>query len=355
LDPLLQELANLEEDTSGLMADQEGLLGETREVGQRASSRAAEALQQELQSFLERQERRLQVVERQGRVMESLAPRLGFHGSPLPGGRPQTSAEAGAERLQMLEARRRVGAAANEVRSALREDLGQARQAAEALQLAVEDLSQGVADMVADDPPRGQALDQARQLAGQNLDELLAELDALGDRRLDGLQQADRGELQGQGERQGELAGRAGELAERLAQLAQKTPLVGSEAAENARGAQGSMQGAGGSLGRGDPFGAVPQQGRALEQLAELSQRLQSARQQMQQGLQGQGMQIVRSPGQRPGGGQDVDRSRVDIPREMEARELRAFREEVLRAMREGRYPEEYREDVERYYEGLIR
>jgi hypothetical protein len=107
--------------------------------------------------------------------------------------------------------------------------------------------------------------------------------------------------------------------------------------------------------GQGDPFGAVPQQGRALEQLAELGQQLQGARQQMMEGMQGQGMQMMRSPGQRPGGGQDVDRSRVDIPREREARELRAFREEVLRAMRDGRYPEEYREDVERYYEGLIR
>ena len=54
-------------------------------------------------------------------------------------------------------------------------------------------------------------------------------------------------------------------------------------------------------------------------------------------------------------GGQDVDRSRVEIPAEAEARQWRAFREEVLKAMREGNYPEEYEREVERYYERLIR
>ncbi|HSH71297.1 MAG TPA: hypothetical protein VK997_15350, partial [Deferrisomatales bacterium] len=325
-----------------------------QQVGRRASARAAEALQRELDAFIERQEQRLREIERQAQVMEMLAPRQGFHGAP-PAGPPQTSAEAGNERLQLLEARRRVGAAANEVRNGLREDLGQARQGAAALEQSVGELAQGVERMVGAEPGRRQALDQARGVAEENLEALLAELDALGNRRLEGLEPGDRDQLEAQGQRQEQLGDRAGELAERLQQLSEQTPLLGGEAAEGARGAEGSMRGAGGSLGQGDPFGAVPQQGRALEQLAELSQRLQGARQQMQQGMQGQGMQMLRSPGQRPGGGQDVDRSRVDIPREMEARELREFREQVLRAMRGGRYPEEYREDVKRYYEGLIR
>jgi hypothetical protein len=354
LDPLLEELSGLQEDTESLMEDQESLLGETQQVGQRAAAKAAQQLQQQREAFLARQEARLREIERQARVMETLAPRQGFHGMP-PGPRPQTSAEAGDQRLQMLESRRRVGAAANEVRSGLREDLAQVRQGAEALGQAMEDLAQGVEQMVGEEPGRRQALEQSRARAGENLEALLAELDALGNRRLEGVGPADREQLEGQGGRQGELADRAGELAERLQQFAEQTPLLGNEAERGARGAQGSMQGAGGSLGQGDPFGAVPQQGRALEQLAELNQRLQGARQQMQEGMQGQGMQMMRSPGQRPGGGQDVDRSRVDIPREMEARELREFREQVLRAMREGRYPEAYREDVERYYEGLIR
>jgi hypothetical protein len=55
------------------------------------------------------------------------------------------------------------------------------------------------------------------------------------------------------------------------------------------------------------------------------------------------------------GGGREVDRSRVEIPKEAEARELKAFREEVLKAMRRGQYPKDYEEDVEKYYERLIR
>jgi len=351
LDPLLQELAGLEEDTAALAADQESLMGDTQQVGQRAAARAAEQVQAELESFVERQEERLREIERQAQGMEALAPRRGFHGAAA----PQTSEEAGVGRLQILEARRQVGAAANEVRSLLREDLGQARQGVDALERAVGALAQGVDEQLGALPGPRQALDQSRAVAQENLDALRADLDALGNRRLEGVEAADQDQLGAQGERQEGLAERAGELAERLTELAGQTPLLGSEAAEGARGAQGSMRGAGGSLGQGDPFGAVPQQGRALEQLAELGQRLQGARQQMLQGMQGQGMQMLRSPGQRPGGGQDVDRSRVDIPRETEARELREFREEVLRAMRESRYPEPYREDLERYYKGLIR
>jgi hypothetical protein len=45
----------------------------------------------------------------------------------------------------------------------------------------------------------------------------------------------------------------------------------------------------------------------------------------------------------------------VEIPKVMEARELRAFREEGLKAMRSGRYPKDYEEEVERYFERLIR
>ena len=66
-------------------------------------------------------------------------------------------------------------------------------------------------------------------------------------------------------------------------------------------------------------------------------------------GREGQGQSHGR------GNGRDVDRSRVEIPAEAEARQWRAFREDVLKVMREGRYPEEYEREVERYYERLIR
>jgi hypothetical protein len=74
----------------------------------------------------------------------------------------------------------------------------------------------------------------------------------------------------------------------------------------------------------------------------------------MGEGSPGPGFQIVGSPSNRSGG-RDVDRSPVEIPKEMEARELRAFRDDVLKAMRSGRYPKDYEKEVERYYERLIR
>ncbi|MHB8765598.1 MAG: DUF4175 family protein [Deferrisomatales bacterium] len=353
VDPALRELAELEAEVREVAGRQEGVLDETRQVGQEASRRAAERLRAELESFLQRQERRLRAVEDAARSLETLAPPTGFHGAP-PGFLPPGGAPPDARAF--LEARQRLAGAAAEVREGLAQDLGRARQGAEELGAAVEALRRALAP--AAEGSRRPEFERQAQLGRQEAEAIRADLERLAGRRLEGLTPEERSRLAGLGRREEELAERAGRLAERLEALARETPLLGPGAAERARGAGGAMGEAGGRLGQGDPFAAVPPETRALEELAEVSRQLQGARQQLEQGGGAGGFQVVRRPGQGPGhgpGGRDVDRGPVEIPREAEARELKAFREEVLKAMRTGRYPKDYEEEVERYYERLIR
>jgi len=353
LDPLMQELSQVEADVQGLAEEQEKLLQETRGVGREVSQRSADRLRGELDDLLAREEARLRAIEAAARRMEAAAPRAGFHGSPLiPGGPPPGAASSG---LEMLEARQRVGAAVAEVRDALREDLGRAREGAQALGEAVESLRQSALSGLSPEAPGRTPVEQSAGEAQAEVQGLIADLEALAGRRREGIRP---GELEALGElarRQGALGERTESVAERLEGLAQRSPFVDRGLPQRARDARQAMGEAEGGLGQGDPFGPVPPETRALEGLSEIGRQLQAAGEQMGQGQQqGQGLQVMRRPGGRSGQGRDVDRSPVEIPQEMEARELRAFREEVLRAM-QGRYPKDYEEEVERYYERLIR
>jgi hypothetical protein len=145
-----------------------------------------------------------------------------------------------------------------------------------------------------------------------------------------------------------------GALGEKLRELEKKSPFMDGKLPGLAGKAKGSAQNAKNSLSGEDPFGAMPSERGVLESLSELSSGLDKAQQEMSG--QGKGQ---RPGGQSPGGrgsrGKDVDRSHVEIPGEAEGKQWRSFREDVLKAMREGRYPEDYRQEVERYYEGLIK
>ncbi|NOY45166.1 MAG: DUF4175 domain-containing protein, partial [Deltaproteobacteria bacterium] len=345
VDPVLAELGEAEAELGDLAADQEKLLGQTRDVGRDVSARAWEEFQRSArEGFLARQEERLRRVEQAARQMAREAPRTGFHGA----------ASRGASPLDLFEKERAVAGAARELRQALAEDWASARTALEALEAAVEELRQGVEQGLDPDSPARPRIRRSADTARQNLEAIRRDLDALAQERLRSVSPEEAARLAEAARRQAELRNRAGDLAQRLEELGRQTPFLGPEAAERVRSAGGRMGRAGGRLGQGDPFGAVPPQVGALEDLAGAAQRLRQARQRLEQARQGGGMALLRRPGGR-GSGRDVDRGPVEIPRDTQAQELRAFREEVLRAMREGRPPPGYEEAVERYYERLIR
>jgi hypothetical protein len=351
MDPAMQELVELEKEIGEITAEQEEVLEQTRSVGGDASQRAGERFREEVESFLARQERRLKSIRQSARQIQAQAPRQrrvhgGCNGSRL---------EPRAARLPSpLAAGQRVEQGIKEVRKALKEDLGRAREVTPILGEAVQELRDRVGEQLGEDDPKQETADRHADLAKREIQGLLDDLDQLGRRRLQAVNSEEAGRLQGLSQREGGLAERTGGVAERLQNLARENPFLDPSLPKSAGSAQEAMGEAGNNLGRGDPFGAVPPETRALENLSELARKLQGARGQMGQGSPGQGFQIVRSPSGR-GGGRDVDRSPVEIPKEMEARELRAFREEVLKAMRSGRYPKDYEKEVERYYERLIR
>ena len=350
MNPVLRDLAKLDSEVSALVAEQEQVLRGTRTVADEASRRVTETRRGELRSFVERQEQRLNQIAEYARRLEAQAPLRPFHGTPAPQG--VTPSVPGP--LDLFESSRRVSSAVSEVRQALREDLGRARSGADALGEAFESLRQQVMRQMEPTEGRREVANRYAEAGRREIEALRQDLGGLDQLRMRALgpreQQALR-ELAGDERMLGE---RTGKLAERLEDLARRTPFLGPGLPERARSSEGFMGGAGEKLRQSDAFGALSPEGKALEGLSEISRELQGARRQMQQARGRGGFQTIPSP-RTPGGGREVDRSRVEIPKEVEARELKAFREEVLKAMRRGQYPKNYEEEVEKYYERLIR
>jgi soluble cytochrome b562 len=118
--------------------------------------------------------------------------------------------------------------------------------------------------------------------------------------------------------------------APRLEQLAQEAP-------EGLRKATSFMEQSEGELKRLQPRGASSAQGQALEQLGQLRRGMQEARRPRNEGA---GMRSEREP--------------VKIPGVDEYRAPKEFRQDLLDAAKREA-PSEYREQVRRYYEELIR
>jgi hypothetical protein len=346
-DPILRELAKLEAEVRQMTEDQERILRETRAAGEEAARRAAETQRAELRSFLERQEQRLNRISELARRTEALAPRPGLPPTlPVP---PPPSLSS-----ELFQSSQRVDAAVAEVRQGLRQDLGKARSGAGALDEALRGLSGEVSRQLEPQDPRQELAGRYGAEAHRELDALRRDLEAVDRLRLRGVGPKEQQALRRLGSEQRNLGDRTEGLAEKLAELMRKSPFAGSELPEKARASRRAMGGAGEKLGEADPFAAVPPENEALEGLSELAKELGGARQQMQQGKGSGGFRAM-PRGRGATGGREVDRSRVEIPREAEAKELKSFREEVLKAMRRGRYPKDYEAEVEHYYERLIR
>ncbi|MBI5016421.1 MAG: DUF4175 family protein [Deltaproteobacteria bacterium] len=351
--PVLRDLTRLEAEVQELMGDQEKVLQDTRQLADEASRKAAGPMKDALRSFAERQERRLAVIADLARRTEALAPRGGFHGglppTPPPGAPPGRPGG-------LFEASSRMNSALSEVRRALRADLGAVRGGAQSVQESFASLADEATRGAESGDGRREAADRYEQAAGREIQGLLEDLEALDRQRQAALGPREGQQLKGLRTEQERLGGRTENLVGELEELVRKTPLAGPGLPGKARGARSSMGEAGDRLGQGNPFGAVPPEGEALEGLSDLARELEGARRQMRQGQAGgRGPQLTRRPGGRGEQGRDVDRSHVDIPKEAEAQELKAFREEVLKAMRRREYPKNYEDEVERYYERLIR
>ncbi len=190
---------------------------------------------------------------------------------------------------------------------------------------------------------RQQARQQAQQTSGRKKKaEKKAEEEGEEEGEQAGQQPGQQPGGQGLPEQQGQLSQDTGKFRRRLQQSQQMVPGLPGEAMQQVQRAAEAMQRAGQQLGQGRPRRARPGQQQAQSEL-------QSLMESIQQAAKPKGAQ--RGKQQR---GRRTSREKVRIPGAEEHQAPEAFRKDLLEAMKE-RPPEDYREQVKRYYESLIK
>lgn len=348
---MLEDMSELEQDLGELMKGQEGLLNETRELSARESGPSAEMDRAAFQQMMKRLESRLDAVAENVRQNEARIPRhqMGWHMKP--------ETNQAQRSLEYFEKRRRFNEALSETRQNLRSDPARSQDMIPYLEGAYRDVyaefnarSEEASESVKQNLKQGEAAGQ------KQIEAFREELEGLFGKSSSEISEEVRRQLAGLGEKQQGLEEKTGEFGSKLRKTLKNLPFLPPNVPGMADQAQDAMGEASGQLKAADRPGALQSENRALEGLSGIARELQQAKKKMQGGASGEsGFRMVQKPGGPGSQGQDVDRSHVEIPEEMEARELKGFREDVMRAMREGKYPRNYEKDVESYYEQLIK
>lgn len=225
-------------------------------------------------------------------------------------------------------------------------DLSQAlkRQAlAEALEMAnhtnehLDDLARSSAFAPA--PASQQPAIKRSQRLGREIERELAQIIEEAYRQSN--QNRDHAQMQQLAQRQQRLSEQAEQLRERLGAQAQQLPNLDEEATQRARSAARAMQQAGEQLSQARPGQARPSQQQAQSELEGLMQGLKQAN---------QPQRADRQSGQ----SRQTSQEKVEIPNADDHHSPQAFRRDLLDAMKD-KAPEQYREQVKRYYESLVR
>src|SRR5262245_22157127 len=175
---------------------------------------------------------------------------------------------------------------------------------------------------------RAEAVGEARALA----QEIADDLKKAQPRASEMMTPQDREAARGQAERQGAIGKRTDDVAAEAARKLGGMP--GMEKAESElKGASSRMRQAGENLRRDDPKGAAAAERDAADRLAKLRDSMQD---------------------RQMGGSTHGRKDPVRIPGADESSAPRAWRQELLDAMKE-KAPERFRDEVRRYYEDLVR
>ena len=293
------------------------------------------ALQKETQAISEKQEaeveRRLkgqmeELLKREGEKIDRLKQKL----ASVPTGDPESalSEEIGRARESAKQMRRLLA------ERDLAEAKGEAERAETSLERAGEHLDELAETRRArhggvegERDKRADAVGEARGLAQEIADDLSKVMP----KPSETMTPADREAARGQAEKQAEIGKRTGDLAEEAARRLGKMP--GMEKAEGElKGAGARMKEAGESLKRDESKPAATAERDAADRLGKLRDSMQ----------------------ERSMGGGEQHRDPVRIPGADESSAPRAWRQELLDAMKE-RAPERYRDEVRRYYEELVK
>ncbi|PLX43625.1 MAG: hypothetical protein C0609_07855 [Deltaproteobacteria bacterium] len=345
LSPEMKELQALMSRVTGAMAEQERILGETRKLTEEAALEALRAFKEREADWLAEQYKRITLAENNFRAMERLVDREALHGKEV----------EQALKDSYLDARKHFFDTGRALREDLRNDLGGALARAKIFPEALDRIRDLTREHVAGQPP-GNPLEEARaryeELYGgarEALEAIIGDLEELLAGRDDYLEATALEALKSLAGDEEKLKKGIGDIEEALGELAGKSPFIPGDLSKKAGEAGKSAGEAGKFMGEGAPFASLPGQGMTIQKLSELAKGMEDASNGAQPGA-GRG-----GGGNRPHGQDGLDRSRVKLPAEVEAEQWRAFREDVLKRMREGNYPKNYEEEVERYYKRLIK
>lgn len=312
-----QKMSELEQRLGEVAAEEQALHRETSEIAEAQ----AEAMQQARGESLK------ELLREQKEKADAARMRLSEIGPSGMDPRDQEALDAGKEGLRELS--ERLGA----------EDVGQALQLAEDGERQLGELA-GELAKGADAAKEGAAqLHEAgrkARAAGQAAGEIAEALRGL---------QPKPGEMMTpqDGERMAELAKRQGEARQKLEGIGQEAREMGHT--PGMEGLQQLMEGAGQSMEQAEKRLSEQQPGEAQRSEESAMDALDRARKRMRQM-----MQQKRGPG--PGTG--LSHERAEIPKAEDYQVPAEFREEVLKAMREGA-PQRFTPMIQKYYEELIR
>ncbi|OGP59427.1 MAG: hypothetical protein A2V67_07395 [Deltaproteobacteria bacterium RBG_13_61_14] len=209
-------------------------------------------------------------------------------------------------------------------------------------------------------PDQSQALPGQCQAAGdlnrEIIRELLSRKQALAKR----LSPEEQARLQVLAQDQDQVKDRTQRLLEEFQSLSQEVPGLPSEIEQNLDQGQAYMRDASGELTLEDPGRALVPEREAKQRLSQARQALENAAQEMAKGMKpGMGMPFpmpIGAAGRRggEGGRRGLFNRDFELPSQNAYQVPRAFRQDILDAMKDGS-PEEYKDLNRDYYERLVR
>ena len=305
-------VADLMKRISDLEGDERTLAGETKALSEKQEAEIQKRVGQQMSDW----------IKKENEKVERLQQRLG----ELRTGDPESALSEEVERARdsVRQIKRLLG------ERDLAEAKSEADRAAESLDRATEHLEDGPRRKKKQEEARAAAAESVGNARGQ-AEEIANDIQAFLPRAEDMLSPAEREQAKGQSKRQSAIGDKTQETAEEAARRLGKTP--GLEQAESElKAAAGDMREAAEHLEKSEAKQASGAQRSAADRLAKLRDSLQD----------------------RSLGSGQQQRDPVRIPGADESSAPRAWREELMDAMKE-KAPEPFRDEVRRYYEELVR
>jgi hypothetical protein len=341
---LMKEMLAFKEQLEQVQAEQGKAADETEQVRNQLRQRMGEKLRQARE-----QAKRLEQLAKEAR---------GDLGKAQPGTPERSEADLDAAMEALSDLQR---ALAMKDLEAAQEMTQRAVAPTRRLSMALEEdaaLAERVPGATSKDPLSLREAQRHATEAGQKVAELARELTKLAPDPRQALTPSESGKLDELAKKQQSLERQAGELQQKLAQLMQKAPVFPQGAQQLLGEGRGHMGQAAGELGQKNAQRGHGEQQAALDSLSRFKQGLEKMAKKDGSGQPGGGFPFPfgesGGQGEQQGDSGDPTQDKVEIPGAEAHRISEEFRKDLMEAMKQGA-PERYKNEVQRYYEELVK